>query len=424
MPGREKIWRRLCLLGPGLALLAAPALAAQTLTIHSWADHQEFVVPLFKEQHPDTDVQTIRATGINDFIEKQTTMVLSNTPVDVVYVPFQAIRTFIDKGYILDLTPYIRRDARDLGWISEIYRPVYEAGTKDGKVYGFPLELGAVNWWYNIEAFARAGLPSPNDLYRQQQWNWNSMLDLARKLTIPDPNNPNVPQQWGIADHWGDWKGQPWLYQTGGSIYSPDRSTVTLDRPEALKAVSFAHALLHEHRVATPFGSDWQASFRSGRWGMAPWWNSFGIRDSYLSKNSPAKWDVAPFPVGPNGQNMTTAHTHILAISATSRNPELAWQFIKLAGSPPGHLRLMQARGWPAVHRSNVNTWLADAMAQGLRGTPNVVEQMSNIKIYEWLTVDANRLVVQGLADIWSGKVPPSTGLADIARRLRALPAQ
>ncbi len=87
--------------------------------------------------------------------------------------------------------------------------------------------------YYNADLFKAAGLPTPKELAEQGKWNWETLLDSAKKLTDP------AKQQYGVG--FGNWWGPAWGYFTyaaGGSIFNADRTGCGLSTPEALEAPS------------------------------------------------------------------------------------------------------------------------------------------------------------------------------------------
>ena len=55
-----------------------------------------------------------------------------------------------------------------------------------------------------------------------------------------------------------------------------------------------------------------------------------------MKKYTDFEWDCIPMPAGPNGDNISTLDTLLVAMNETTKNTEPAWDFIKLLTYDPG----------------------------------------------------------------------------------------
>lgn len=133
----------------------------------------------------------------------------------------------------LDLLPFIKREKDIL--LDGFYPPLVKAFTHNDKLVGVPVEVSTQATYINRAIFDEAGVPVPAD-----GWNWNNLLDVAKKLTR-DANNDGVPERWGFsADNYGiDYLGaSPFLWANGADIVDPPMKRCTLDAPRRCKPCS------------------------------------------------------------------------------------------------------------------------------------------------------------------------------------------
>ncbi|HEY3061311.1 MAG TPA: extracellular solute-binding protein [Chloroflexota bacterium] len=95
------------------------------------------------------------------------------------------------EGNFLDLTPYIASNGVDVN----VYDPaVVNAYNYPGQgQIGLPFAVFPSFVYYNKDLFDEAGLPYPpqnvGELYQGREWNFETVRDLAKKLTVDDRGN-------------------------------------------------------------------------------------------------------------------------------------------------------------------------------------------------------------------------------------------
>lgn len=97
-----------------------------------------------------------------------------------------------------------------------------------GKAYGISvngsfqrnMDIGASQGWiYNRDIFAKAGLVTPNELLKTNEWTWATMQEAAIKLT-EDTNGDGQIDQWGVGGRLDPWPIEQEMatYANGGGI--------------------------------------------------------------------------------------------------------------------------------------------------------------------------------------------------------------
>ncbi|MGI6083101.1 MAG: extracellular solute-binding protein [Limnochordia bacterium] len=296
-----------------------------------WFNSNSYVeknVPLFEAAHPGVKVEyQINPSGraLAELIVVEAAGGVSSDVLFLGDIIDNIIRNLLSQPLVMDLKPFLERDAslnqRDF------FPNLLQAFTHNNRLVGMPLSTFTSSTFVNKTIFDEGGLALPTD-----GWDWNDLRTISRKLT-QDRDNDGVPETWGFAadgytlQHQG---ATPFLWANGGDIVTPDHSRAALLEPQALEALEFFYDLHFVDRVAVPpsAGAQWTL-FRQGHVGV---WES---KSSNIPKNRAqalphVDWDITvPFRSPRTGVSAALIASNAAAISATSNNPELAWEFIK-----------------------------------------------------------------------------------------------
>ncbi|HEX6970706.1 MAG TPA: sugar ABC transporter substrate-binding protein [Limnochordia bacterium] len=336
----------------GLSVLAALGMAGAlafagmaapvelTWAIPGNAQEQEVyrtVARQFEREHPGITVITDN-TAANR--EKLAVMIAAGSPPDIPFVTIEHSAAFIEAGAFLPLDPLIRRDNFDLDdFFPQILAPYRWDGTRHGAgpLYGLPKEVAIRATYYNRSMFQTAGLEPPPAYVQRNAWNWESWLEVAKKLTR-DADGDGAPEQWGITrETWlGMW--MMWVWANGGDIvddpFRPRR--FTLDSPQAVEALQYYADLSAVHKVAPPngggsepFAAQEAALYQNGRW-MVPRFRSVPELD----------FDVVQAPTGKRRAQLLTGSA--FAIAAGTEHPEEAWSLLKFISGDAGQRAMVE----------------------------------------------------------------------------------
>ncbi|HEX5689806.1 MAG TPA: sugar ABC transporter substrate-binding protein [Roseiflexaceae bacterium] len=254
------------------------------------------------------------------YFEKiQTELAAGNAP-DIFWVGGVNTADFVNTGQILDLKPLMDKDSSFK--IGDLYENVIGEVTRDGKIYGLPRDISTMVTYYNADMFKAAGLPTPKELSEQGKWNWDTLLDSAKKLT------DSSKQQYGLG--FGNWWGPAWGYFTnaaGGSLYNADKTACALNTPEAQAGAKFVSDL-YQQKLIVPGDQDGEALFSAGKVAMYfnGRWFAPGVRT-----NAKFAWDVAEMPQGKS--KTTWLFWGPYMINAKTANSDAAWEVLKVLTS-------------------------------------------------------------------------------------------
>ena len=133
---------------------------------------------------------------------------IKGTPPNVFDVAVGRFRSFVERGILLNLSPYITKSE-----IKDFYPLAIKAFSYKDSIYGLPWECETlVLYYYNKDLFDKEGLECPNS-----SWNWQQSLSACKKLT-KDVNKDGIIDQYGfILSNWlGEWL--PFIWQNNGRL--------------------------------------------------------------------------------------------------------------------------------------------------------------------------------------------------------------
>lgn len=262
-------------------------------------------------------------------------------------------------GVLLDLNTLLARDQAFAAELkSDSIGALYETFTFNGGQYAFPEQWSGNFLFYNKQLFDDAGVPPPPGSW-ERPWSFAEFLDAAQALTKQGRSGRD--RQWGFVNAWVSFYAAGLFAMNNGVPWSVPRMNPThlnFDHDGFLEAVQFYADLTNKHKVA-PSAAEQQSMstadlFSVGKAGiaLAGHW-----RYQTFDRADGLDFDVAPLPIGPRGR---AACSDIgvtgLAIAATSRRKDQAWEFVKFATGPVGQALIGESRLFVPVLRSAINS--------------------------------------------------------------------
>jgi ABC-type glycerol-3-phosphate transport system substrate-binding protein len=276
--------------------------------------------------------------------------------------------SFIEGGLFQSLNQFIAADPR-LDINKDAVSGIMFSGIYKGEVYGFPVYNGPALLFYNPTIFAQRGVAEPVDYVASDNWNRETFLQVAKKLTY-DTAGRGTPTHFG---YFGYTEWQPmwisYIRHAGGDAITSDRSGLNL--PQTIESLEWLNDLNVLHGVTAhpgPGGASWE----SGTIAMHIRWQTTGL----IEKNLYAAVDPepAPIPAGPKG------YAHLVGgvpacVATSAENPELAYQYAKwfgmeseiwkLRGGPPLSWKQVRGPEYRATLRAFKNPTMFDMALVG-----------------------------------------------------------
>jgi ABC-type glycerol-3-phosphate transport system substrate-binding protein len=299
------------------SIVPAPAIAqgSKKITFLTWniIDQKELIegwIKRFQAAHPGVEVEWLDKKG-PDFGPFYQTQLTAGTPPDVINTQGALGLEYAAQGALLDLTPLFakepavkaRYDANYLGnWIY------------DGHNYMVPFYITKTLLFYNKPMFAKAGLAGPPKSF-------DEILAQSQKMTSGDST--------GFLTLNFDWLYWPLFAMNGVQLVTPDLKKTAFNTPKAVEVLDkLAKSTKSDAINKISWTGRWvepNGAFAAGNVGMlhahSPAYFFFKGQGSWVT---PETLGVAQMP-----GFWATPNSHGLGISKGSKNPELAWEFLK-----------------------------------------------------------------------------------------------
>ena len=301
------------------------------------ADARLRIVHAFQSTHPDVRVRTVLSGP--DPMQQVSTFCAGGKCPDVLMAWELTYAGLAERGVLTDLNTML---ARDPGFAVQLkadsIRDLYDTFTFGGGQYALPEQWSGNFLFYNKALFDEAGLPRPPDRW-DKPWSFTEFLTTAAALTKRDGSGKVT--QWGFVDTWVPYYSAGLFGMNNGTPWCHPRMNPThlnFDDDAFIEGVQFYADLAGVHRVA-PKAADAQSIstmdlFSSGKAAMAlggHW------RYQTFSRAETLDFDVTVLPAGPKSDRASSnIGTTGLAIAASSRRKQQAWEFVKFATGPVG----------------------------------------------------------------------------------------
>ena len=413
-------FRQVAFLAALVLLLPGCSNNSGRIRVLHWGDQIEMqnvnkIIKDLKDTKGITVVQE-RAPAGNAYMEKLLTETSAGMAPDIVFVEASNFKAMVDKGMLVDLTPYIERDKGKGFDISEYYPQIVDRFTLDNKLYVIPRDIAPIcTIYYNKKMFDEAGIRYPKD-----DWNWDEFLATAKKLT--KVGKDGKVERYGFLDEWTIW--DPWVYSNGGAICDDIKhpTKCVMDSPEAVAGIQYRADLSLKYKVApspavigaTSLGEQGTAStFMSGSVAMfySGYWKA-----GFFRSISQFDWDVVMFPKGPKGLRAFPSGGSGYAITSQCKDKDKAWEVLKRFTNEQGQRDLTSQGGMqPAIMKlADSPQFLDKERPMNKKMMLGAVKYIKfNPLIERWEEMNL-RYIAPALDRVWNGKLTAEQALKKV----------
>lgn len=368
------------------------------------------IIRAYEAMNPGVKINLIHQpwTGYHD---KMMTYGLAGTAPDVMAISRIYLGSFAEANLLRPLTSEIEPL---LDEVIEI-----QSGMHQGEIYGIPVWGGPSLWMYNGGMFDQAGLHRPPQYYANGDWEWETVLDLAKKLT-QDRNGDGITDVWALESPSGivtDWVAK--IHQFGGRVLNEEGTAAMIDQPEAIAGLTLWADTVHMHGVAPAWGQRAGANLSQGTLALFVRWAAEAV--SVARVNEHLSLGLIPQPSGPAGSYHIAGGVP-LTVSRSTQYPEEAAKFAIWYAL---YSDQWQLRGIPA-NRSVVAYEYREMVAAELENADAIMHAMSGPTGME---PHAGKLDLVGMWDpilhqLRAGNIAPEAAAQQIAEGINAILAQ
>lgn len=315
--------------GVGLAKEKVKLTATFAAPKERWDWLVDKALPVLKANHPELNIEfEYEVLPYDKTHDKLITMMIANTPRDLVSVDGIWLGEFAQGGLLKDIT----EEVKEWGRMDEYYAVNREGSKYNGKYYGIWSWTDARVLWYWPDLLEKAGV-EPEDLTT-----WDGYIAAAEKLN-------NTLQNEGIegvhlvgAPHSPDMF-FPYLWMNGGKILEKrDGKWYPAFHKEAgIKALTFIKRQV-EAGIKPQKQHFWGQEFADKRYAvmLEGSWLAGKFSKNITKEELENKIGMLPLFPTPSEEvdTATMAGGWVLAIPKTSRHQDLAWELMEIIQSP------------------------------------------------------------------------------------------
>lgn len=333
------------------ALAAPPSDIKATLNVVRFGDENDvktvgLMIQRFNKRYPNVTVKVQRFTSANgwpEYLSNVMNLIASGNPPDVLDMPIEGVSTMASRDLMMDLDALAAKDDQAQELLSDVEPNIINSMRYDKKLYFFPTAWNNIVIYYNKNAFKKAGLQPPSPT-----WTWDDFLKTAQKLTLRDAKGKVTQYGYFIPDY--GFGIAPWFLTNGTDKLTPDWRKSNVKDPKFRESLQFLHDLIYKYKVSpafqagageSAFVAQQAAMISIGHWPIASFLKSF------------KDFDVAVVPRKTASNTVFGGEGN--GILKTSKNPELAWEFVKELTSKQSQAELAGAGLAIPARRSAAN---------------------------------------------------------------------
>lgn len=284
----------------------------------------EDAVSKFEKQHPDVKVTYTSGVLKADYSEWLAEQVLSGRAPDVFFVLSEDFNDFAEIGMLKDLSPFIEKDS-DFSE-EKFYSSAYAYGRLNGKQYSLPYECAPKLMFLNKTILKQENLDIP-----KESWTWDDFYEICEKVT-KDTNENGSIDQFGMAGY--SWEEA--FESNGVRLFNQKGTKCNLADDHVEEALLFMEKLENLYQGYHVTAKDFDMGSVLFQPMLFSEYRAYKPYPLSMKKYTDFEWDCIPMPAGPNGDNISTLDTLLVAMNETTKNTEPAWDFIKLLTYDPG----------------------------------------------------------------------------------------
>lgn len=204
--------------------------------------------------------------------------------------------------------------------LADFYPVFLQSITYQGKKWSFPFNKSVRAYFYNKDAFYRAGL-DPDKFPAT----WQEFQEYCRKLTTPKTKDHN--ETYGANFTVNEWQFVNLIHQAGGTIMDANNKVV-LNSPAGLEALNYILNLVNVEKTAKASKEmDGQNAFLAGTVAM---FEGSSVSITYM-RQQPINFNIgyAPLPTYKTNKSAISGANIVIFKSGDSKKEKAAWEFIK-----------------------------------------------------------------------------------------------
>ncbi|MFE2770630.1 sugar ABC transporter substrate-binding protein [Microbacterium resistens] len=356
---------------------------------------------------------TIEEVQWADAHDRFVTSIAGGTTPDIAETGTTWTAEFADAGALLELDDYV---GAEKGLKDDLVEGLAVAGTYDEALYGMPWYAGVRSIVYRTDVFEELGLKAPES--------WDDIVKAGEAIKAAKPDMLPFP----VAGD-AEFQVYPWVWGAGGEIATKKGDTWTseMDSKESQEGIQFYTDLAVKHGFSSSGATTWKETdlrdaFTQGNVAMmlSGSWTPNALVEA--NPDLEGKIGAAVIPGKDGGIAPSVLGGSHLSIFNTTKEPDLAWEFVKLMTTGEFAEKWADETGYfPGVQ---------SAMAEALKSTDPLVAPFAQQMVEgggsvpvtpNFGAVQAKKTTNSMMQAILSGQKDVATATKDAAKEMTDL---
>ncbi|MDN5725541.1 MAG: ABC transporter substrate-binding protein [Propionibacteriales bacterium] len=359
----------------------------------------------FNESQSDIVVVTESMAGYEQLNQKLTAGLQARAVPDIVAFPELQWLQFHFNGVFAELDPYFTDT-----WNLSVYMDEYvKEGMAGGKTYLVPFARSTPLFYFNKNAYAKAGLPETGPR------TWNQLAEFAPELAkVQVSGKPLKAMAFSAKD---SWPGQAGIWAFGGN-YSRDW-TITIGDEPGISWLEWQRAFIHQSGFGY-LAKDAPVDFSTG---LAAGCHQSTAALADITKQS--KFDVgAAFMLGQQTEqtNCPTGGSGLSVVKSDSEERQAAAvEFLKFCADPEIAAFWHKATGYVPIVKASHDTATVKNLVKQNPNYQVALQQLKNARTADqigWFQSGALDISA-AMARVYGDNVPAATAIGEVAPKLQ-----
>ena len=337
----------LLIAGIAVFLVAGPAAAQVKIRFQTWHWGEKpvfYALEEFKNEFNKNNPGIEVVADESRYGDKETVYTAQSqakAAADIAHFQHRAIPLFAERGYIMDLTPFIEREGGQK-FLAQWDQKALETCKYKGKIYCLNDYVNPLALLYNTQHFKEAGL-DPN----KPPTTPAELVEVAKKLTRNGRYGIGLigSRQEGLFMRFN-----PFLWGAGAEYLTSDNKRSALDSPEALEGFKAYVELFTKYKVVPPGVIEQGAQEVRTQVAHEKVSMEIGVIQAPLiygaiNPNFKVNEVMAAAPIPSGKKRVSSVEYGMRVISAYTKHPEEAWKVYKAWVSKEVQLRNFKIYG-------------------------------------------------------------------------------
>ncbi len=274
----------------------------------------------FNKTHKDIEIVPNSVSSYTALSQKLMASIQARKQPDIAQVFESWTAKYIEANVLVNISDLIESDPEYKKNLDDIYPVFLKSNTYNGKIMSFPFNKSVRAYFYNKDAFYRAGLDPdyfPNT--------WEEFREYCRILT--NANSSTGRPTYGSNFNVNEWQFINLLHQAGGQILSDDNKPM-LNSVYGVEALSYIQDIMNKDKTVYLVREyEGQNDFLAG---IVAMYEGSSVSITHM-RQQPINFNIgyAPLPVHRTSQNAVSGANIVIFKSGNSKREKAAWEFIK-----------------------------------------------------------------------------------------------